>query len=159
MNKFSISELPKTDAEKPVLYKVYFSDRYYLHKGKVLSDSLNRFLDDVFRGARGKKYPDAYSEVVKHCIKYPSMYKVSVELVLNSEPDKLLKKETVLYKAMKNDDLSLNRLDIAPYKPEWMLKQSLGKRCDTEACITSGIITGKKKTSFQFCPRCGRLNK
>ena len=158
MNKFSIGELPETDKDKPVLYKVFFSDKYYLHKGKLLAESLTRFLDDVFRGTRGKGCLESYSEVVKHCQKYPSMYKVTVELVLNAEPDKVLKKETALYKAMKNDDSSLNRLDLEPYKPEWMLKQSLGKKCDNKACIKSGIIAGKTK-SFRFCPNCGRLNK
>jgi len=158
MNKFSIGELPETDNDKPVLYKVYFSDKYYLHKGKLLADSLTRFLDDVFRGIRGKKYPESYSEVVKHCLKYPSMYKVTVEVVFNGEPGKLLKKESALYKTMKTDANCLLLPQSEPYKPEWMLKQSLGQRCEKEACIKSGAIEGKKKL-FKFCPNCGRLNK
>lgn len=158
MNKFTTNQLPETKEEKPVLYRVFFSNMYYLHKSKTLKDGLDRFLDDVFRGIRGMKYPESYSEVVKYCLKYPAMHKIMVEVVLNSEPDKVLRKETAMYKAMKNDPLTLNRLDIEPYKPEWMIKQSLGKRCDKDACIKAGTI-GNKKQSFKFCPNCGRLNK
>lgn len=157
MHKFKVT-LPDVviDNSKPALYKVHFKDRYYLHKGKVFGESVERLLDDIFRGMRGKKVPDCYSNVVDHCNKYPSLYKVEVELVLNDSPDKILRKETVLYKAMKTDPASLNRLDIAPYKPEWMIKQSLQSRC--EECITTGVINDKK-TKFKFCPNCGRLNK
>ncbi len=156
MNKFIISELPETDAAKPVLYKVHFSNRYYIHKGKTLKDSLDRLLDDVFRGMRGKKCSELYSNIVAHCLKYPSMHKVSVEVLLNADPAKILRKETALYKSMKGDISSLNRLDLEPYKPEWMVKQSLQERC--EQCIPNGIVDGKKRT-FKFCPNCGRLNK
>ena len=158
MNKFSVSELPVTDTQKPVLYKIFFSDRYYLHKGKTLKESIDRFLDDIFRGMRGKSCPKSYSEVVSYCLKYPAMHKVSVEIVLNAEPDKILRKEATLYKSMKADPQSLNNTDEEPYKPEWMIKQSLGKRCDKDACIKAGVVNNKKQL-FKFCPNCGRLNK
>lgn len=158
MNKFTISNLPDTNEEKPVLYRVYFSNMYYLHKSKTLKEGLDRFLDDIFRGIRGMKYPEAYLNVVAHCLKYPAMHKVVVEVVLNADPDKILRKEASLYQAMKSDKLSLNNLKIEPYVPEWMIKQSLGKRCDKNACIKSGSINNRKQ-SFRFCPLCGRLNK
>lgn len=158
MNKFSIESIPIADNSKPVLYKIYLGNRYYLHKGKTLQESAERFLEDVFRGMRGKSCPESYSNAVEYCNLHPQIYKAVLELVLNADPDKILRKETALYKSMKNDDESLNRLDIEPYKPEWMLKQAIGKRCDKEACIKSGIIEGKGK-SFRFCPNCGRLNK
>lgn len=158
MNKFTITELPETKEDKPVLYRVYLSDKYYLHKSKTLKEGVDRFLDDVFRGIRGKSCPESYSEVVKYCLKYPAMHKVTVEVVLNAEPDKVLRKETVLYRTMRTDPRTLNRLDLEPYKPEWMIKQSLGKRCDKDACIKAGDVN-KKKLSFKFCPNCGRLNK
>lgn len=158
MTKFTLGALPPTDTTKPVLYKVGFSDKYYLHKSKTLKEGVERFLDDVFRGMRGKSCPESYSEVVKYCLKYPAIHKVSIEVILNSEPDKILRKEAALYKSMRLDQKSLNRLDLEPYKPEWMIKQALGKRCDNGACMKSGII-GTKKQLFKFCPNCGRLNK
>lgn len=158
MTKFTIGLFPETDTTKPVLYKVGFSDRYYLHKSKTLKEGVDRFLDDVFRGMRGKSCPESYSEVVKYCLKYPAIHKVSIEVVLNNEPDKILRKETALYKSMRLDPRSLNRLDIEPYKPEWMVKQTLGKRCDKDACMKSVTLNGRKQ-SFKFCPNCGRLNK
>jgi hypothetical protein len=141
-----------------VLYKVTFgnSGKYYLHKGKKLDESVDRFLDDVYRGMRGKGCPDTYSKVVDFCKKYPAIHKVGIEIVSNAPPDTILKKEAALYKSMKKDEDSLNRLDIAPYKPEWMIREALQKRC--ENCLKSGVI-GKKKTAFKFCPNCGRLNK
>jgi hypothetical protein len=154
MHKFIIQDVPKTDPENPVLYKVQFGNMYYLHKGKLLFDSIEKFLDDVFRGMRGKKCSESYSKVVEHCRKYPALHKVSIEIVLNGEPEKILKKEAQLYKTMAKDKLSLNRTDIEPYKPEWMIKSSLQKRCGD--CIQSGIIDDKKML-FKFCPVCGRL--
>lgn len=164
MNKFIIAEMPnenELDLLQPVLYKIHIGTRYYLHKGKTLKESVDKLLDDVFRGMRGKKYPEQYSKLIEYCNKYPSVHKVVVELVFNGVPDKLLKMETKLYKEMANDDISLNRLDIEPYKPEWMIKETLQKRC-TE-CLTH-ILYGEKgkpskKLVFKFCPNCGRLNK
>lgn len=158
MNKFTTAPLPPVNDEKPVLYKVFFSNMYYLHKSKTLKEGVDRFLDDIFRGIRGKVSPESYSEVVKYCLKYPAIHRVSVELVLNADPDKILKKELAMRKSMKNDPCSLNRLDLEPYKPEWMIKQALQKRCDNDSCIKSGVVSGKKQ-SFRFCPNCGRLNK
>lgn len=155
MNKFIVTEYPATDETKPVLYKVYFANRSYLHKGKKLRESVDRFLDDVDRGIRGMKYPDSYSEVVKYCQQYPQVHKVMVEVVLNAEPAKLLRKETAMYKAIKNDPETLNRLDIEPYKPEWMLKEVFQKRCDP--CLKTGVVSGKK-IAFRFCPNCGHIN-
>jgi hypothetical protein len=157
MNKFFYSDYPVTDETKPVLFKVFFGNKYYyLHKGKKLKESTDRFLDDIYRGMRGKICPEYYSEVVKYCNKHPQVYKVTIEVVLNDEPDKILRKETALYKSMRKDPEALNRLDIEPYKPEWMLRDSYQKRC--ENCIKSGVI-GSKKISFKFCPNCGRINK
>lgn len=158
MNKFQITNIPDTNEDQPVLFRLLIGNngKYYLHKGKKLQESAERVLDDVFRGLRGKKCPEEYSEVIKYCQKFPAIHKIGIEVVFNGDPEKLLKKEDALYKAMKNDDLSLNRLDLPPYKPEWMLKQALQKRC--ENCLKSGIVDGKKIT-FKFCPNCGRLNK
>jgi hypothetical protein len=156
MNKFSIAEIPEYDGSKPVLYKIFLGNKYYLHKGKTLQESAERFLDDVFRGIRNKSCPEAYSKVVDYCIKHPQVYKAMLEVILNSDPDKILRKEVLMYKAMKNDEESLNRTDLEPYKPEWMIKVGLQKRCDNP--ITEGIVNGKR-LKFKFCPNCGRLNK
>ena len=165
MHKFKVikNDPPKGyDPEKPVLYKLYFGDKYFLHKGKKLDDSIERLLDDIFRGMRsGKgdkvfKVNEAYSEVVAHCNRNPSLYKVVCEVVLNADPDKILRKEDSLYRQMKSDPQAFNITSIPPYKPEWMVKQSLQKRC--ENCITTGFINDKK-AKFKFCPNCGRLNK
>lgn len=156
MHKFTIGNLPETDETQPVLYKLFFGKMYYLHKGKTLNESADKLLDDVFRGIRKKKCPEAYSKIVDYCLQYPATTVVKLEVIFNGDPAKLLKKEESLYKSMKNDDFSLNRLDIAPYKPEWMLKAAFQERC--QDCLKSGIVNGKK-TSFKFCPHCGRLNK
>jgi len=157
MNKFIITSIQEVkDEENPVLYKVIVGKNYYVHKGKKLADSVNRFLDDVYRGMRGKKCPDNYSKVVEYCNLHPQIYKVSVEVISNGSPDTILKKEKSMYKSMKNDEYSLNRLDLEPYLPEWMLTQSLQKRCENP--IYEGIVNGKK-IKFKFCPNCGRLNK
>lgn len=156
MNKFIVTEYPETDESKPVLFRVFFAGKYFLHKGKKLQESVDRFLDDIYRGMRGKSCPESYSEVVKYCNKYPNIYKVTVDIVLNAEPDKIIKKEGTLYKSIGKDPDSLNRADIEPYKPEWMLRDAYQKRC--ENCIKSGLIEGKK-TKFKFCPNCGRVNK
>lgn len=159
MTKFTVQDYPEVkDESKPVLYKVWFGNNYYIHKGKKLKESVDRFLEDVFRGMRNKSCPPQYSEVVKHCLKYPAIHKVMVELISNAEPDTIFKKESALYKAAKNDEFSLINSEIEPYKPEWMIKQALQKRCDNDACITSGVVN-KKKLQFKFCPNCGRLNK
>ena len=158
MNKFIITSIPEYSDEKPVLYNIYIGSKgaYYLHKGKKLKESVDRFLDDVYRGMRNKSCPEYYSKVVDYCNKFPAIHQVSVEVVYNGEPAKLLKKEDALYKTMKRDDLSLNRLDIAPYKPEWMLKDAFQKRC--ENCLKIGLIDGVR-IAFKFCPLCGRLIK
>lgn len=159
MNKFVIAEILNTEVievSHPVLYKIHIGTRYYLHKGKTLNESVDKLLDDVFRGMRGKKYPEQYKNLVEYCNKYPAIHKVVVELVFNGLPDKLLKMEAKLYKEMANDELTLNRLDIPPYKPEWMIKESMQSRC--ENCIKIGIASNKKM-KFKFCPSCGRLNK
>lgn len=158
MNKFIITSIPDIDNEKPVLYKVFIGTKgaYYLHKGKKLKESVDRFLDDVYRGMRSKGCPEFYSKVVEYCNKFPAIHQVSVEVIYSGEPSAVLKKEAALYKTMKKDSLSLNRLDIEPYKPEWMLRDTFQKRC--ENCIKSGIVNAKKIT-FKFCPNCGRLNK
>jgi hypothetical protein len=159
MNKFIIAEMPKEDEinqNNPVLYRIHIGTRYYLHKGKILKDSVNKLLDDIFRGIRGKIYDERYSLLVEYCAKYPAIHKVVVELISNDVPAKILKLESSMYKTMKTDELALNRLDIAPYKPEWMIKQSLQARCNE--CIGKGIINGKS-AKFKFCPNCGRINK
>jgi len=156
MTKFILSDFPPTDETKPVLYKIELGNRYYLHKGKTLRESAERFLEDIFRGMRGKSCPEAYSKVVEYCKLYPQVYRSNIEVVLNDDADKILKKEASLYKSMKNNFESLNRTDLEPYKPEWMIKQSLQKRCENP--ITEGIVNGKK-IKFKFCPNCGRLNK
>lgn len=157
MNKFTIVEIPEVrDETKPVLYKIHLGNRYYLHKGKTLVESAEKLLDDVFRGMRGKKCPEAYSKVVEYCKLHPQVYKAVLEVVFNGEPGTILKKETAFYNQKKPDELSLNRYDVEPYKPEWMIKQTLQKRCENP--ITGGVVNGKK-IKFKFCPNCGRLNK
>lgn len=161
MNKFIISEMDgieKIDPSNPVLYYVFFGDKgkYYLHKSKTIKEGCDKFLDDVFRGIRGKNFPEMYSNVVDYCKKFPSLYKVSVKVEANLDPDKLLKYEAKLYKLMKNDSNSLNNLVVGQFKPEWMLRHALAEKCVT--CLKSGIIAGKKE-SFNFCPKCGRANK
>lgn len=159
MNKFTIAEITGKeikDDTKPVLYKINIGTKYYLHKGKKIHDSLNRFLDDVFRGLRGKQCPAEYSNIVDYCKRYPSLHKVMPEVVSNDVPAKILALEDKMYKQMANDESCLNRLDIAPYKPEWMLKDAMQKRC--EDCIKEGSVNDKK-LKFKFCPNCGRLNK
>lgn len=156
MNKFQIISIPDTDPEQPVLYKLLIGTKYYLHKGKILKDSAERFLDDVFRGMRNKKCPEEYSNVVEYCLKFPSIHRIALEVVLNGPPAKILAKEKALYKKIVKDRESLNRADIAPYTPEWMIRQTMQERC--EKCIPSGVVAGKKVV-FKFCPNCGRLNK
>jgi hypothetical protein len=166
MNKFTITEVPKTDETKPVLYKVLIGNMYYLHKGKKLEDSANKFLDDVYRGMRGLKFPPAYQRVVDYCNKYPAIHKVGLDVVLNAEPGKVLRREDAMYKVIGSDPESLNDPAIEPYKPEWMLKEVFQGKCDK--CITSGFIHPDpqsknpcyaKKQAFKFCPNCGRLNR
>jgi hypothetical protein len=157
VNKFIITSQPEVpNKENPVLYKVIIGKNYYVHKGKELMPSVEKFLDDVYRGIRDKKYPEQYSEVVKYCKAYPQIYQVSVELILNDTPDKILKKEAHLYKSMKNDTQSLNNLEIPQYKPEWMLRHVFQEKC--AVCPKNGIIDNKK-VKFKFCPNCGRSIK
>lgn len=156
MTKFIISNLPETNEEQPVLYDVLFAGRHYLHKGKKLKESADRFLEDVFRGMRGKSCPEQYQKVVEFCKKYPAIYQVQVSLILNDSAPKILKKEKAVLKERLKDVNSLNRADIEPYTPEWMLKQTLQERCENP--ITEGVVGGKK-LKFKFCPNCGRLNK
>lgn len=155
-NKFKVIEYPETNPDLPVLYKVHFANRYFIHKGKKLRDSVDRFLDDVDRGIREKKYPEDYANVVKYCNTHPQVYKVTIEVLLNDTPAKLLKMEDKLFKGFKNDPETLNDEKKPSYRPEWMLKEMFQKRCDP--CVTSGILGGKK-AKFRFCPNCGHLNK
>jgi hypothetical protein len=154
MHKFSV-DYPEYNPEKPVLYKIILGKKYFIHKGKDLKASTEKFLDDVFRGMRNKGCPDAYKNVVHYCNTNTALYKVSVEIILNADPDKILRKEDQLYKNI-DEEVCLNNPEVPPYRPEWMIKQSLQKRCET--CITTGSINNKK-TKFKFCPHCGRLNK
>lgn len=162
MHKFAITYVDGCDKEldetKPVLYKVWFGNAYYLHKGKKLRESVNRLLEDVFRKMRSHvlQVDQQYVNIVAYCNKNTSLYKVSVELIMNDEAPKILKKEASLYKKMHSDPHTLNRMDIDPYTPEWMLRETLQARC--ENCLHNGVIAGKK-TAFKFCPHCGRLNK
>lgn len=157
MNKFSVIEYPevKNDAN-PVLYKVNFANRYYIHKGKKLRDSVDRFLDDVDRGMRGKSCPSDYVHVVEYCKKHPQVYKVSIEVILNDVPAKLLRAEDRLFKGFKSDQETLNDKEAKSYRPEWMLKEIYQERCDP--CISSGVVGGKKM-KFRFCPNCGHVIK
>jgi hypothetical protein len=156
MTKFIISNLPETNEDLPVLYDILFAGRYYLHKGKKLKESADRFLEDVFRGMRDKSCPEQYKKVVEFCKKYPAIYQVQVSLLMNDTAPKILKKEKSLLKKRVRDLNSLNIVGLEPYTPEWMLKQSLQERCDNP--ITEGTVNGKK-LKFKFCPNCGRLNK
>lgn len=158
MNKFSIIEIPETDDTKPVLFKVWFANRYYIHKGKKLRESMDRFLDDVDRGIRGKVFPPDYSYVVDYCKKHPQVYKVTIEVLLNDLPAKLLKLEDKLFKGFKNDPETLNDKQTPAYRPEWMLREIFHKRCVENGCIKNGVVSGKKIV-FKFCPNCGHLNK
>lgn len=164
MNKFTIAKVLNAetiDTTKPVLYKIHMGTKYYLHKGKDLHDSAIQFLDNVFRGMRGKTSLPAYANVVAYCKQFPAIYSVVLEVVANKDPDKILALEDKMYKSMAKDSLTLNDLSIPPYKPEWMLKSTYQARC-TE-CITHILYGAKgekmKKMVFKFCPNCGRLNK
>ena len=161
MNKFTVTEDlggKIINEYLPVLYNVYFGDKghYYLHKSKDFKKGYTHLLDDIFRGMRKFNCPDMYVNAVEFCSKYPSLYKVKVELLANEEPGKLLKIEAALFKAMTKDKFSLNNLKIGQFKPEWMLRHAFKDKC--EACTKTGIINGKK-ASFNFCPICGRSVK
>jgi hypothetical protein len=158
MNKFSVEEYPETDEINPVIYKVHFANRYYVHKGKKLRESVDRFLDDIDRGTRDKQYPEDYAEVVKYCRTHPQVHKVAIEVLLNDVPAKLLKLENKLFKGFKDDPDTLNNPDKLAYRPEWMLKEVFRERCEDNGCIKAGVLN-KKKVKFKFCPNCGRLNK
>ena len=157
MTKFLVSDYPDdVNEDLPVLYDILFAGKYYLHKSKKLREGVDRFLEDVFRGMRGKSCPNQYQKVVDFCNKYPAIYQVQISVVSNDTAPKILKKEKALLKKRMKDENSLNRADIEPYTPEWMLKQSLQERCENP--ITEGVVKGKK-LKFKFCPNCGRLNK
>ena len=161
MNKFTVTEDlggKIIDENLPVLYNVYFGDKgfYYLHKSKDFKKGYTHFLDDIFRGVRKLNYPDYYKNVVEFCNKYPSLYKVRVELLANEEPGKLLKTEASLLKKISKDSFSLNNFELGQLKPEWMLRHTFKDKC--EICPKTGIISNKK-TSFNFCPVCGRSIK
>ena len=156
MNKFLVSEYPKTDETKPVLFKVFFAGKHYLHKGKKLRESVDRFLDDVDRGMRGKSCPPDYNNVIDYCKKHPQVYKVSIQVVLNDAPAKLLKMEDRLFKGFKNDPDTLNDKEKPAYRPEWMIREVSQQRCENDGCIKDGVIA-QKKVNFKFCPNCGRL--
>ncbi len=155
IHKFTVvGDLPKVkDTENPVLYKVWFSTKFYIHKGKELSPSLDKLLYDVFRGLCGSKYSEQYERVVKYCKQYPALNKVTVELISNDIPAKILKKEEAFYKD-KNNPNSLLNFESGPYKPEWMLRDKFTPRCEEVGCIKSGTVN-KKKINFNFCPNCG----
>lgn len=152
------------DKEQPVLYKVTFnSGYYYIHKGKELEASCERFLYDVFRGTlppkEGKSAPiisEDYKNVIEYCKKYPQINAVTVQLLFNGNPTDLLKKEKKFYNEGKKDKLCLNNYDKYPYTPEWMIRHKHVDRCDK--CVSDGIISGKK-TKFVFCPMCGKSIK
>lgn len=156
MNKYTIAEVPEANIDAPVLYRIHIGSKYYLHKGKTLKESLDLFLDNCFRGLRGKSYNPAYINFIDYCRRYPALHKVEAEVVFNGAPDKLLALETKMYKTMKNDEATLNNLEIKPYQPEWMLKEKFQKRCDE--CIKVGFIDGKAQ-KFNFCPMCGKSIK
>jgi hypothetical protein len=158
------------DDTKPVLFQVEVGKYYYIHKGKNLKDSVNKMLDDVHREIKvkadakvnpekydnRKDYCPQYSKLIEYFALHPQIYKVSVRLLLNAEPDKILKEEAKLYKAMKSDENSLNNLEIGQFKPEWMLRHTFKEKCNK--CHKNGIIEGKK-IEFNFCPICGRSIK
>lgn len=154
MNKF-IYEVPKHDNEQPVLFKVFIGNKgkYFVHKGKQLAASVDRFLDDVFRGTRGMKYPKEYELVVDYCNLFPAINRASIEVLVNGEPGMVLKEEERLLRSILKDDLCLNHRSIPPYKPNWMLKDVYKDKCIK--CVISGTVEGKK-LKFNFCPRCGR---
>ena len=157
MNKFLITSTPEVpDKESPVLFKILIGNKHYIHKGKEIKQSVDKFLDDVFRGLRDKVFPDAYIEFVKYCKAYPQMYQVAIQLILNDTPDKILKKEAQLLKEAKKDSNSLNNHDVAQLKPEWMLRHVFQEKCTL--CHKNGIIDNKK-VKFKFCPNCGRSIK
>lgn len=156
MTKFIVSTYPESNEEMPVLFDIIFAGRYYLHKGKKLKESADRFLEDVFRGMRGKSCPEQYKNVVDFCKKYPAIYQVQINLVINDTAPNILRKEKSILKKRAKDENSLNRSDLEPYTPEWMLRQSLQERCENP--VTEGTVNGKK-LKFKFCPNCGRLNK
>lgn len=161
MNKFTVAAMPiQEDKDNPVLFKVELGSRYYIHKGKALAESVNRLLDDVFRGVRDKKCPDHYSLFVEYCKRYPAINKVTVSILLNDTPAKVLAAEGREYKKMKKDSNTLNRLDLEPYKPEWMLRAKFQEKCNE--CVIyywTGISMSAKQVKAKFCPNCGRANK
>jgi hypothetical protein len=161
MTKFLISSYPATDENKPVLYEVWFAGKSFMHKGKLLKESVDKFLDAVFRGMKKVKlgqeldtYLLPYKEIIEYCNKYPAINTVHISIILNADAPKLLKKEKSLLKKRIKDENCLDTTDR--YTPEWMLKEQRQQRCIEHATV--GIIDGKKE-SFMFCPRCGALIK
>lgn len=146
------------DEEKPVLYRINFGDtgKYYIHKGKLLVFSLNRFLEEVTRGTVGKFCSPHYKKASEYCALHPSVNKVSVELIYNGQPSAILSKEKSLLTKIKRDSSALHDHTLEQLRPEWMLKDIFQKRC-TE-CIPF-VITDGKKMKFRFCPNCGHLIK
>lgn len=158
-HKFIINSVAEVqNQELPVLYKVSFNNGYYYyHKGKKLSESANRLLYDVFRATlKDVKVSDDYVNMVAFCKRFPSVVKVSIEVVMNDTPEKILKKEKALFKQWVKDELCLNRIDKLPYTPEWMKRELFVSRCET--CPKSGVINDKK-VKFTFCPNCGKSIK
>jgi len=155
MNKYSIAERVEVDIAYPVLYKIEIGKKYYLHKGKRLEDSLNKFLDDLFRGVRANEYKGVLHKAVDYCKKYPAIHKVSVNVVFNGNAEELLALEDKIYLEMATDDNSLNDTNIPPYKPEWMLKTFI-KRC--AKCPSVGIVYGEEMV-FNYCPKCSHKIK
>jgi hypothetical protein len=128
--------------------------KYYIHKSKNLKEGVNKFLDDVFRGMRGLSCSEYYKEAVDYCKRYPAVYEVKIDLILNSDPQSVLLREAKELRKYKNNTDCMNYLP--QFKPEWMLKEVYHQRC--EKCISYGVV-GKIKTQFRFCPNCGHLNK
>jgi hypothetical protein len=160
MNKFKITEwknyeVKTFDTKQPALFKVYFGGKmYFLHKGKDFKVSVNRLLDDISRGILGGKFLPIHKEAVAFCKRNTGLYKVSVELLLNDTPDKVLQMEEELYKEMADDPLTLNNLAEPIYKPNWMLREVFKEKCSS--CMTSVTTIDKEYIEFNFCPICGR---
>lgn len=160
MNKFTVSNIITPEGfnnDLPVIYKVFFgdNDRYYIHKGKRLDESLKNFLYAIDRGIRGGKVLDEFNLAVKYLKAYPAIHKVKVEVVFNGEPEKVLSKEKALLKVAYKDINSFNDQQFKPYTPQWLEK--ITYKCDEGECLQAGTV-GNKKQKFKFCPNCGNRN-
>lgn len=140
----------------PCLYKLWFAERYYIHKGKDLYSSVNRLLYDVFRKIvrPDVSISEYYEQIVWYCNKYPQINNVSIEVLGYYPPDKIIGVENALLKKAKGDNNCLNVKNA--YIPEWITKEVRKKRCES-GCVKFGIVKNKK-SKFAFCPECGRRN-